>query len=171
MRRLADRRTVLTAALSAAAARADVLKNQMIATLNEAHYAGHMAALRREPYLFGLQGWVPVTEAKGLLDKAAASRLPLRIVIRKPLEAEEPPVQLKNNWFIRRIEPLLKLYGVPNYREFDPSYFFAPFMILFFGICLSDAGYGLVFFLLSLWLEKKLGPKIEGLSQIGRAHV
>ena len=70
MRRLADRRTVLTAALSAAAARADVLKNQMIATLNEAHYAGHMAALRREPYLFGLQGWVPVTEAKGLLDKA-----------------------------------------------------------------------------------------------------
>jgi len=166
LRRLTERRGALTAELSAVAARADVLKRQMIATLNEANYAGHMAALRREPYLFGLQGWVPATEVKGLREKAAAGGMPLRIVFRRPLETEEPPVLLKNNWLIQRIEPLLKLYGVPNYREFDPSYFFAPFMILFFGICLSDAGYGLVFFLLSWWLEKKLGPKIEGLALV-----
>jgi V/A-type H+-transporting ATPase subunit I len=39
-------------------------------------------------------------------------------------------------------------------------------MILFFGICLGDAGYGLVFFLVSWWMEKKLGPKVEGLSLV-----
>jgi len=34
------------------------------------------------------------------------------------------------------------LYGLPNNNEFDPSPLMAPFFILFYGLCLSDAGYG-----------------------------
>ena len=163
IRRLSERAGHLTAELSGVAARAEVLKKQMMAALNEAAYAGHLGTLLREPYLFGVQGWIPAQQEDAFLEKVSASRLPLRVVTREPMADEDPPVLLKNNWFIQRIEPLLKLYGVPNYRELDPSYFFAPFMILFFGFCLSDAGYGLVFFLVSLWIEKKLGPKIDGL--------
>jgi V/A-type H+-transporting ATPase subunit I len=37
-------------------------------------------------------------------------------------------------------------------------------MILFFGICFGDAGYGLVFFLLSWWTRKKWGEKVKGLA-------
>jgi len=82
---------------------------------------------------------------------------------RDPLPEEEPPVLLKNNWFIRRIEPLLKLYGSPKYRDLDPSYFFAPFMVLFFGICLSDAGYGVVLYLVAHAIGRKWSGKVEGL--------
>jgi len=52
---------------------------------------------------------------------------------------------------------LLKLYCFPGYRDLDPSYFFAPFMILFFGICLGDAGYGIVFLVASMWIKKRFG--------------
>ncbi|MDD5100737.1 MAG: V-type ATPase 116kDa subunit family protein [Syntrophales bacterium] len=156
----------LAATLAGIALRADALKAQVTGALNEARYRETMGTLHAEEYLFGLQGWVPADRVEELIGQIKSQTFPLQVEVREPLPEEEPPVLLKNNWFIRRIEPLLKLYGIPNYREWDPSYFFAPFMILFFGICLSDAGYGLVFFLLSLWLEKKLGPKIDGLSLV-----
>ncbi|MCX5906531.1 MAG: hypothetical protein NTY64_04905, partial [Deltaproteobacteria bacterium] len=64
---------------------------------------------------------------------------------------------------IRRIEPLLKLYGNPKYRNLDPSYYFAPFMVVFFGVCLGDAGYGVVFYLVAHAIGRKWGEKVEGL--------
>jgi V/A-type H+-transporting ATPase subunit I len=163
IRRLSEQMGALTIDLARVAERAEVLKKQLIATLNEAAYTGNMATLHKEPYLFGLQGWIPRDQEAAFREKMAASKLPLRLVTRNPLDDEEAPVLIRNNWFIERIQPLLKLYGNPKYRHLDPSYFFAPFMVLFFGICLSDAGYGLVFYLVAYFLGKKLGDKVEGL--------
>lgn len=163
LKRLAEQMGSLMINLAAVAERAEAIKKQLLATLNEAAYTGNMATLYREPYLFGLQGWVPQDQEAALLEKMAASKLPLRVVTRAPLDEEEPPILMRNNWFVKRIEPLLKLYKLPKYREIDPSYFFAPFMILFFGLCLGDAGYGVAFYIISTLIEKKLGDKIEGL--------
>lgn len=152
--------------LTGLAQQADTMKKEMIALLNEAGMYGHLATLCQEPHLFGLQGWLPADQEQPLLKQVNQAGLPLKIVLRPPVENEDPPVQLKNKWLIARIEPLLKLFGIPNYREWDPSYFFAPFMILFFGICLGDAGYGLSFFLISWWLRKKMGNKVPGLADV-----
>ena len=141
----------------AAKNRIGALKEQYNIVLNEASYTEHLGALYSEEHLFGLQGWVPADLEDGLMREVEASKLPLMVTARDPLEDETPPTLFKNNWFIRRIEPLLKLYGLPSYRSLDPSYFFAPFMVLFFGICLGDAGYGLVFLLASTWIRKKWG--------------
>jgi V/A-type H+-transporting ATPase subunit I len=37
----------------------------------------------------------------------------------------------------------MKLYMLPKYNELDLTPFFAPFFMLFFGLCLGDSGYGL----------------------------
>lgn len=137
--------------------RIGALKEHCNIVLNEASYMEHLGALYSEEHLFGLQGWVPADLEDGLMKEIEVSKLPLMVTARDPLEDETPPTLFKNNWFIRRIEPLLKLYGLPSYRSLDPSYFFAPFMVLFFGICLGDAGYGLVFLLASVWIRKKWG--------------
>ncbi|MBN1382669.1 MAG: hypothetical protein JXA41_13440 [Deltaproteobacteria bacterium] len=149
--------------LAGVALRSDVLKRQVAAALNEARYLEQMGTLYAEEYLFGLQGWIPVDETADFLSRIDESSIPLQVEIREPLADETPPVLLKNNWFIRRIEPLLKLYGNPKYHDLDPSYFFAPFMILFFGICLSDAGYGVIFYIISHLIGRKWGGKVEGL--------
>ena len=151
------------AELAGAADRIELLKRQYLATLNEASYIEHLGTLYSEELLFGVQGWVPGDLEAGLLKNIESSGLPLLARTRDPLEQETPPTLLKNNWFIGRIEPLLKLYGLPAYRSLDPSYYFAPFMILFFGICLGDAGYGLVFLLISTWIKKKWGHLAKGL--------
>lgn len=120
----------------------------------------------REPYLFGLQGWVPQDQETGFKAKLAESGLPLHIVARGPLDGEEPPILMRNNWFVRRIQPLQQLYGLPRYRHLDPSSFFAPFMVLFFGICMGDAGCGMVFYLIAYLMGKKWGGKIEGMGLV-----
>lgn len=163
LRRLTKQTESLTIELAGVAESAEIMKKQLITTLNEVAYTGNMATLHREPYLFGLQGWIPQDQETAFHEKTAASKLPLRVATREPLEDEEPPILVRNNWFIQRIDPLLKLYGIPKYRHLDPSYFFAPFMVLFFGICLGDAGYGIAFYLVAHALGKKLGGKVEGL--------
>jgi V/A-type H+-transporting ATPase subunit I len=166
--RLAGQEKQLASSLAGIAQRADVLKGQVTDALNEARYLETMGTLYAETYLFGLQGWVPAAGAEGLLKAVGAEGLPLQVEIREPLEEEEPPILYENNWFIRRIEPLQKLYGNPKYRELDPSYFFAPFMILFFGICYGDAGYGVIMYIASHYMEKKWGEQVEGLPLVAK---
>jgi V/A-type H+-transporting ATPase subunit I len=161
--RLKTEEESLACRLAGIALRADVLKAQVTSALNEALYLEQMGTLYAEDYLFGLQGWIPDDHIHDFLRKIEKEHLPLQCEVRDSLPEEEPPILLKNNWLIRRIEPLLKLYGIPKYRDLDPAYFFAPFMILFFGLCLSDAGYGVVFYLVAHFIGRKWGGKVEGL--------
>ena len=163
---LSETIATLRSELAGIATDAAKIRRHRLQTLNEARRTQALGTLYREPHLFGLKGWIPQSEAPLLEEKISGSALPLRIVTREPEPEEEPPVLLRNNRFIRRIEPLLKLYGQPKYRDVDPSYFFAPFMVLFFGICLSDAGYGLLFFLTTLAIGKRFGGQIKGLPPV-----
>jgi V/A-type H+-transporting ATPase subunit I len=145
--------------LAGLAASRGQVRDAYLSALNRESLRLTVSGLFAQDYLFGLEGWVPAQKVGLLEDNLCQAGLPLKLELREPASGEQPPLLLKNNRFIRRIEPLLKLYGLPRYRDLDPSYFFAPFMVLFFGICLSDAGYGLVFLLAAHLMEKKLGPK------------
>lgn len=62
----------------------------------------------------------------------------------EPAKVEDnPPIKLKNNFFARLFEPIGALYMFPSYGELDLTPYFAPFYMLFFGLCLGDMGYGL----------------------------
>lgn len=70
------------------------------------------------------------------------------------VEEDNPPIKLKNNWFTRQFESFTGMYGMPVYSEFDPTAIVAPFYLLFFAMCLGDAGYGIVLLLFGLLLNK-----------------
>jgi len=82
-------------------------------------------------------------------------------IIEMPIkEDEEVPILLKNKEFISDFETVTNVYGAPKYNEPDPTPFLMPFFILFFALCLSDAGYGLVLTLISFFIIKFLNlPK------------
>ena len=67
---------------------------------------------------------------------------------------DNPPIKLKNNWFVRLFEPLTDMYGRPDYNEFDPTLYISIFFLLFFAMCMGDAGYGLLLFIAGLLLTK-----------------
>ena len=96
-------------------------------------------------------GWVradftaPLTE---YLDKAH-----IYYDMQDPAYEDDVPVQITNGRFSRLFEPILKMYSLPNYNDLDPTQFFAPFFMLFFGLCMGDAGYGLLILLVGMFLS------------------
>ncbi len=62
-------------------------------------------------------------------------------------QGEDVPILLKNNSVFSAFEPITAMYSMPRYKEIDPTPLFAPFYILFFGMMLSDAGYGVLMLL------------------------
>ena len=69
-----------------------------------------------------------------------------------PEPGDDTPVKLKNNRFARVFELVGDMYARPKYGTMDLTPFFAPFYMLFFGICLNDAGYGAILTLLGVWM-------------------
>lgn len=78
---------------------------------------------------------------------------------------DNPPVKLKNNFFGKLYEPIGELYMLPNYGELDLTLFFAPFYMLFFGLCLGDMGYGLILILGGLFVNLKV-PKFANYGKL-----
>lgn len=83
-----------------------------------------------------------------------------------PTKEDNTPIELKNNFYTRLFEPITRLYSLPNYAEIDPTPFFAPFFMLFFGLCLGDGGYGLVVLLAGLAVILK-APKFKEWGWLG----
>lgn len=105
-----------------------------------------------------LAGYVPADEAERLLD-----RLCRRFALAYELSdaGEDAPVLLKNNRFVRPVESITKMYALPGPKDIDPSGVMAFFYYVFFGMMLSDAGYGLVMVLGTTWALRRLPLKRE----------
>lgn len=112
-----------------------------------------------------LEGWAPASETDGI-----SKALDLKGVffdIEDPQPGDDIPIKLKNNRFARLFEPLTEMYSLPNYTELDPTAAFAPFFMLFFGLCMGDGGYGLIIFLACTFAKKKL-PALRGFMALGQ---
>ena len=83
-----------------------------------------------------------------------------------PSKEDDTPIELKNNFYTRLFEPITRLYSLPNYAELDPTPFFAPFFMLFFGLCLGDGGYGLLILLAGIAVILK-APKFKEWGWLG----
>lgn len=70
---------------------------------------------------------------------------------------DNPPIKYRNNWFVRQFEVLTDMYGRPDYNEFDPTPYISVFFLLFFAMCMGDAGYGLLLIVLGFVLRKSKG--------------
>ncbi len=109
--------------------------------------------------VFYMEGWIRSSDVEKLKSKLKAYSDTIAIYSRVPLPEEEPPVILKNPKPGKPFELVTKLYGLPQRGSFDPTLPMAPFFFLFVGLCVSEAGYGLLVALLSLLLIKFAKPK------------
>lgn len=109
-----------------------------------------------------LEGWVPTENAQQLNDFLKSSEVYYEIS--DPVPGDNVPIQLNNKGFFKLFEPIMKLYMLPKYNELDLTPFFAPFFMLFFGLCLGDTGYGL-FILLGIsgyrLIAKSISPSMK----------
>lgn len=78
-------------------------------------------------------------------------------------EVDQVPIKLDNAHIIGPFESVTEQYSLPNYNEKDPTPYFYPFHILFFGMMSADLGYGIVLWLLTFLPLKffDLSPKMR----------
>ncbi len=110
-----------------------------------------------------LQGWVQDNRKEELMQYLEAEHI--YYDMEDPKFEDDVPVQLTEDRYSRLFLPILGMYSLPKYTEIDPTLFFAPFFMLFFGLCLGDGGYGLIVFLASLAITLKGS---EGMRDYGR---
>ena len=110
---------------------------------------------------FYLIGWIPSSELETMLPKLNEEK-DIEYKIRNHDEIEgEPPTHLKNNKLVAYFESIVKMYGLPNYKETDPTPLVAITAFIMYGLMFGDIGQGLIIALAGIFMWKKkssLGP-------------
>jgi len=117
-----------------------------------------------EDTLMILQGWIPIPKNEDLLK--FLDNEGIAYVSEKGQLHEDAPILLKNNKFARLFEPVGGFFTSPTYSELDLTPFFAPFFMMFFGFCLGDAGYGLIFLIGATTYKIKGNKKMRPLMSL-----
>lgn len=111
--------------------------------------------------VFFLEGWVPADKAERVAKLLTEEHGAL-VEMEKPSADEVEPTVLKNNPFSRSAEGVLASYGLPQHGHVDPTFLMSIFYVIFFGMMLSDAGYGIVMFVACAVVLKKFPNMAAG---------
>lgn len=114
-----------------------------------------------------LSGWVPNSELKDLEKLSEKYDDSLFSFKDADKVTSKPPTKLKNNYLTKPFEILVNMYGTPNYRELDPTAFFAISYLLLYGMMFGDLGQGLIFMLAGFLLAKRNSQAGGLLKRIG----
>ena len=93
---------------------------------------------------FCLTGWIDADEVPALQTKLQKDPA-CSMIVDSPETVSHitPPTKLKNWRIFHPFEEFVRMYGVPNYNEIDPTPFLAVVYTLLFGIMFGDVGHGL----------------------------
>lgn len=130
-------------------------------TLSKVHLSNESIAADQVKLMIG---WSLEENAEQIVDYLEKSGVYYEIA--DPEFDDDVPIKIKNNKFATLFEPILRMYSLPNYHDIDPLPLFAPFFMLFFGLCMGDLGYGLIITAISVAIIFAK-PDLKSYGQLG----
>jgi V/A-type H+-transporting ATPase subunit I len=112
--------------------------------------------LKKSREVIAIKGWIQDKDISKLRKQLNEHFEVSEINFSKPEKDEVVPIALTNHNLVKPFEIIAELYSLPDYREIDPTPILSIFYFIFFGLCLSDVGYGASMALLSYFAIKKL---------------
>jgi len=107
-----------------------------------------------------IEGWTPASAEDEVVGRIKeASKGQCLIDISEPNEHSQVPIILENPPFIKPFERVIKAYGVPSYKELDPTIVVSITFPIIFGTMFADLGHGLLFVILGaalIFLRKRM---------------
>ncbi len=130
-----------------------------IKELLEAEYGrlGVSSEFKSTRNAFAFEGWVPknrVSALKDRINKETGGAYELEMIN----DGELAPTYFNRNRFMRPFQYLMEFYSLPRSDEIDPTYIFMITLAIFYGIMVSDIGYGLVSLLIATLITRKTNP-------------
>lgn len=108
---------------------------------------------------FVFEAWVPekdVEKAQNIIETTTDGHAIMEVE-EVPDNSEDVPVLQENCTYAKPYELLVEMYSPLKYNEIDPTLFVALTFPLFFGFCLTDAGYGLFVVIIGIILYRGMG--------------
>ncbi len=118
-----------------------------------------------------LRGWIPDSDLPDVKKAIASFDSSIELVISEPGPEDSVPSRIVNPFWCLPFENLTRLYGAPKYGEIDPTPLLAPFFFVFFGMCLGDAGYGLIMIGFFTWFLRKFQRMPTGFREFFKLFV
>ncbi len=116
-----------------------------------------IALIGHSRHAFVITGYIPEADLP-LLEKELQALGPAALEV-EDADPETAPVKLHNSRFAAPAESITEMYAMPLASDVDPTPIVSFFYYLFFGMMLSDAGYGLLLFLGAWFLRQKFRPE------------
>ncbi len=107
---------------------------------------------------FALEGWVPkkkIAGLKTLVNKASDGRS----VVEEIETGELAPTLVDRPGFLKPFDYLMEFFSMPRSDEIDPTWIFIISFPIFYGLMVSDVGYGIASFILSSIIIRKTDPQ------------
>jgi len=112
-------------------------------------FAGHSAER------FYIVGWAPKSTAREYAEAlSGVEDFSCDISLGRNLAGMTPPIKQRSDPLIRVFAPFVEMYGLPSYREIDPTLFMTITYTLLFGVMFGDVGQGVVLLLFGLFLYR-----------------
>lgn len=146
---------------SRATIEAGMLSAENDITLSKVHLSNESLAADQVKLMIGWSLEENASQIVDYLEKAG-----IYYEIADPAFEDDVPIKIKNDKFSTLFEPILRMYSLPNYHDIDPLPLFAPFFMLFFGLCMGDLGYGLIITAVSLAIIF-MKPDLKSFGQLG----
>lgn len=139
----------------------DLLKNELVVKMNEYHLASAKKEIIHPmgESLFAVEAWIPDTKVKSM--HALIGQLGVSFEEIKIEEKDFKPTYMENKGFGLIGEDIVNIYDIPSATDKDPSRWVFWLFALFFAMIVADAGYGLVYLALSLFIKFKF-PRLTG---------
>lgn len=127
----------------------DYLRNEIERCKNFANFA-------ESEKVYFVEGWLKQQDKQRLAAGLQEFEETTEIIYSDPEPGDETvPVLLENPRWLQPFELVTQMFGSPKYVEPDPTPMLAPFFLIYFGLCLTDAGYGIMLSALMFWLLRK----------------
>ncbi len=106
-----------------------------------------------------IEAWVPVNRVKALHGLISGLEVGAERIEIEP--TDQIPTCMENKSIGKMGEDLVHIYDTPAPTDKDPSSWVMIFFTIFFAMIISDAGYGLIYLLIAIYLKFKF-PKLVG---------
>jgi V/A-type H+-transporting ATPase subunit I len=102
----------------------------------------------KSDFIFYIEGFVPLKLLR-LFQYDLEKKYNYIYIEKIDSDKKDNPVIMESSELVKPIQEITKMYGTPSARELDPTVYYAVFYVIFFGFCLTDAGYGLILMMLT----------------------
>ena len=115
-------------------------------------------------YVTLIEGWIPEGNVEDTTAELKQNIDYLFIDTRKPQQEEEPPTKMRNPTALKPFQVVVNLFGIPKYREWDPTPIIAYSFAFFFGLMLGDVVYAALLILAAKFALPRFtdDPESEG---------